>query len=312
MIKTTDIIGLDVITINEGKKVASIKDVIYDQGAQKILALLLDEGGLFVDPHVILLSDIKNVGKDALMIQSAEDIRSTADVDKIIRTIAKDKIFLTKTRMVTTGGENLGNISDLYFDPFTGNVTEIEFIQSLNNLASAKKRVKIHDIVSVGQDATVVKAEILEDIEKSGNLEKTSTKTSTIWQQIKDLLTTTAQKAQGESSLQNNFRYTAHEIKKPKDKSNSGKRIEQFNHQLTLNREEILDRYNQARNRINDRRKQDAVGKYLTKTILSRKDEVLGKRGDMVTNKLLIAAEKDGIVDQILKNTTDEPLSKES
>lgn len=325
MIKALDCLGLDVITINEGQKLASVKDVIYDQGSQKILAFLLDEGGIFVDPHIILTSDVKKIGQDALMIETAEDVQSAANVDETIRSIARDKIFLTKTKMVTTEGKSLGRVSDIYFDPLTGQVLEFELNQGIKNLASNKKRVKVGDIISIGQDATVVKAQVLEevtDLENTTDLENpiTELKSQTLtWLKIsyhklthtaslvastiKNFFTSITQTNQANTPTPNNSEYFAHEISKTSSKPPIKKSLEQFNQQV--------GGYLQAQKRIDDKRKQDAIGKHLTKTILSRNDEVLGKRGDMVTNKLIAAAEKEGLIDQVVKNTTEEPISEE-
>lgn len=318
MIKALDVVGLDVITINEGKKVASVKDVIYDQGSQKVLAFLLDEGGIFIDPHIVLLSDIKNIGTDALMVETVEDIKSAADVNETIRSIAKDRIFLTETKMVTTEGENLGRVSDIYFDPLTGRVLEFELSQGIKNLATGKKRIKVEDIVSIGQDATVVRAQVLEKVvnqKSSESLEEQTnqlkSQTLYLWGQIKGLFKTSPQKNQINTS-QNSFQYFAHQIKRPTNKLPVKKDIEQFNQQINLTREEIHSRYLQAQKRIDDKRKQDAIGKYLTKTILSRDDSVLGVRGEIVTNKLMDSAENEGLIDQVVKNTTEEPIAKES
>lgn len=318
MIKALDVIGLDVITINEGKKIASVKDVIYDQGSQKVLAFLLDEGGMFVDPHVITVQDVKNIGKDALMIETAENIRSTADVDETIRSIAQDKIFLTENRMVTIEGEDLGRVSDIYFDPSTGQVLEFELNQSIKNMSFGKKRIKVEDIVSIGQDTTVVKAQVLgeADIKSTETVDdqpnQLKSRLSSLWQQITGFFKSTAQNDQDIAPAKNSFQYFAHQIQKTPPKPQAKKNLEQFNQQIGLPREEIHSRYLQAQRRIDDKRKQDSIGKYLTKTILSRNDEVLGVRGEIVTNKLMDLADKEGLIDQVVKNTTEEPISKES
>lgn len=319
MIKALDCLGLDVITINEGQKLASVKDVIYDQGSQKVLAFLLDEGGMFVDPHVILISDVKKIGQDALMIETVEDIQSSANVDETIRSIALDKIFLTETKIVTTTGKSLGKVSDIYFDPLTGQVLEFELDLGISNLASDKKRVKVEDVISIGQDATVVKAQVLEEVGIQKSFESVDKQADQLksqllsfWQQIKDFFKLATQNYQNNAPAPTNSQYFAHEISKAPSKPPIKKSLEQFNQQISLTREEIHSRYLQAQKRIDDKRKQDAIGKYLIKTIFSRNDEVLGTRGEIVTNKLMNLADKEGLIDQVVKNTTEEPIQKES
>src|SRR5258708_7725335 len=54
-----------------------------------------------------------------------------------------------------------------------------------------------------------------------------------------------------------------------------------------------------TKRKINDRRKKDVVGLYLSKNILTSDDKLLAHEGDMVTNKLLDEAENSGVLDQI-------------
>jgi uncharacterized protein YrrD len=53
--------------------------------------------------------------------------------------------------------------------------------------------------------------------------------------------------------------------------------------------------------------KEEVVGKYLTKNILSRRDEIIGKRGDIITHELLNKAEQNGVLDQFIKFSASAP-----
>ena len=73
--------------------------------------------------------------------------------------IANDKNYLTKTKIITVDGDDLGNISDLYFSLPYGNVEEFEVSGGLiSDLKSGRNTISISDIVTIGQDATIVKS----------------------------------------------------------------------------------------------------------------------------------------------------------
>lgn len=329
-IKASSLINLDVYSINEGKQIASIKDIIYDPTSQRVLALLLDYGSLLVDPHVLLIDDIRSFGKDAVMIDSAEDMRSTADVDEVISRIAKDNIYLTKTKIITNEGINLGYVSDIYFNPLTGRVEEFEVQKSVNDITSDKHRIKISDILKSGEDATIVKGIVAEKLKKQIQTTPLLT-TNSFFNSLKKMLTNTAEKVKQEfnyykdtrqdvkeagirsdakkdlkklwTKVEQPFAHYSHEIARIKKSSTkklaaTQKLPLQFNNQIaTLKNEDNKEK-----------QKQDVVGKFLTKNILTKEDKVIGKRGEMITNKLLSQAEREGLLDQILNNNTIQPL----
>jgi len=166
-IKAKDIIGLKVMTLDEGKFVDRVKDIIYDADKNKVVALLIDDKGLFKDAKVILIEDIKSIGKDDVVIQSAELLKNASEVEKSVANIARSNNYLTATKIVTTDGSELGSVSDIFFDPSSGNVDEFEVSQGpLKDVQGGRKKVKVSNIVTVGEDATVVSSYTEEEFEQ--------------------------------------------------------------------------------------------------------------------------------------------------
>lgn len=167
LIKGTDVIGLNVFTLDKGEKIEDVDDIIFDPKENKVRALLVKSKGLLSDSKVILLDDIKSIGKDAVIINSEEALKNASDVPEPVSSIANDGVYLTKTKIVTEDGMNLGNVSDIYFDSKTGQVEEIEVSQGgLKNIQEGTKRIKVSDIITVGKDAIIVKGYAKEVFEK--------------------------------------------------------------------------------------------------------------------------------------------------
>lgn len=159
LVKGKNVIGLDIISIDEGKKIGSVEDIIYDPEENKVEALLVRSSSLFKDAQVILLENVNTIGKNAVMIQSEQALQKSSNVDKNIAHIAEDNTYLTRTKVVTEQGVVLGTVSDIYFDAFSGKVIELEVSQgTFRNLQSGIKRVKVSDIITIGEDATIVKS----------------------------------------------------------------------------------------------------------------------------------------------------------
>jgi uncharacterized protein YrrD len=157
LITTNHVIGLPIFTINEGKNIDKIEDVIYDPSSQRILALIVNNGGLFSEGKVIAMEDIKSIGDDAVVIQTEQALKNTSELETDARHIAQDDTYLTKSNVVTESGKNLGKITDLLFDPQTGKVEELEVSQGeLRDMQTGKKRIRPEHIVTVGKDALIV------------------------------------------------------------------------------------------------------------------------------------------------------------
>ncbi len=46
-IKGKDVIGLKILTLDDGRKVETVSDIVYDPTQQKVTALIVSNGGLF-------------------------------------------------------------------------------------------------------------------------------------------------------------------------------------------------------------------------------------------------------------------------
>lgn len=158
LMRASKVIGLPVFTVNDGKKIIRVEDVMYDPFQNRIEALLASKGGWFMESRVILFTDLLGIGEDAALINSASMIKKVTEVSKNLEIIAKNDTYLTSTRIITEDGRELGRVSDIFFDTLTGRVEEFEVSQgTFRNWKEGKKKVKITDIVSIGKDATIVR-----------------------------------------------------------------------------------------------------------------------------------------------------------
>ncbi len=156
--KAKDTIGKKIITLSDGKELDKVRDVVYDPRENKVRALLVDEGGWFSEAKVVLINDVRSIGPDAVMVQDENAIKSASEVPGRVSNIAEEGTYLTKSKVVTEGGSELGTVSDIYFDPSTGNVEEFEVNQgAVQTVRSGKKSFAISDVVTVGEDAMIVK-----------------------------------------------------------------------------------------------------------------------------------------------------------
>ncbi len=166
-IKSSGIGNLPIITLNNGVNINTVKDVIYDSMTNQVKALLVDEKGWFKGAKILLLTDIKSIGKDAITIDTEDCIINSDDnTDMNIGVIVNEDNYLTKNKVITESGTELGRVTDLYFDFPSGNVIELEVSSGfLKNLTSGTKKIQMLDIVKIGKDNLIVKDSVEQSLE---------------------------------------------------------------------------------------------------------------------------------------------------
>ncbi len=168
-IKSTNVIGLHIVTLDDGKKIGKVHDIIFDPVQNKVRALLLDEGGWFSSSKIIAIEDVKSIGADAVIIDNEEVIKKASEVSERVESITKDNNYLTKSKVLTEEGTELGIVTDMLFVLPDGRVTQLEVSEGLlKSLQSGKKYIAFKDIITVGEDRIIVKAFTEDKLDEQG------------------------------------------------------------------------------------------------------------------------------------------------
>lgn len=386
IVKGTHVLGLNVLTVNDGRNIDKVNDLIYDPKEQRVKALLVDQGGWFSDAKVIMMEDVKSIGLDAVIIESIDSVHKASDIDRKIAHIAKHDTYLTKARIVTEDGTELGRITDIYFHPDSGKVDELEVSEgTLKDMQSGKRRVSIDDIVTIGQDATIVKGYVKDQFADQANhqgmqgaIHTAKENTKETFQQARTTATNTmnnskskttsaAEKAKLNTAVlaskaklkaQDTFNTTQDKLNSPETKekianleTHTSNIIDTINstmeetntkiaskihdaksnptidkkiadlksanatvgESMSQNTQEATSsaqtKVNQVKSHVDEQKKKNAAGQYVTKAILSPlSDELIASRGDMITYEMIYKAESEGVLDQILNNMTNHPM----
>ena len=169
IVKGSNVIGLNVVTIEDGKIIETVDDIAYNPTTQRVEALLVSSGGIFSSAKAIHMDDVRNVGLDAVIVQNVSVMKSVKEQDDSVRSISDSNKFLVKTNILTVDGLELGKVTDIFFDSSTGMVESMEVSQGgLKKLSEGKKSITPADIVTIGADATVVSAYTEAKLEAQG------------------------------------------------------------------------------------------------------------------------------------------------
>ena len=125
MRKGSDIIGKPIVAYDTGEKVGRVRDLIFDQERNYLVALLVREGGFMSDARILPLVAIQSIGMHAAIVSMADEIIPAKSDPQVAAILARNNI-MNGTHIMTTSGQDLGKMVDLYFDETTGAIEGYE------------------------------------------------------------------------------------------------------------------------------------------------------------------------------------------
>lgn len=160
MIKGKEILNRPIVAISTGEKVDTVRDVVFDHQGNQVLAFLTDEGGWFRAAKAVPFDRVRSIGEHAVMIATPDDVTTSRD-DKRLGDALESKTSLLGLTLLTTDGQNLGRIADVYFDEHTGAVVGYEATGGLfADLSSGRTFIPAPSDVQIGSDAAIVPLDV--------------------------------------------------------------------------------------------------------------------------------------------------------
>lgn len=156
MRKGYELIGLRVIGVQDVTDLGKVIDLIFDQTADQCLGLVMSEGGLMSEAQVVPWSEIRTVGPDAIMVNASTSKVGVSGAPDLQAAMNADT-SLSGDRLMTTGGNALGTLGDVYLDETTGRVQGYEVSGGLvSDVSSGKNYLPADAIPQVGRDTILV------------------------------------------------------------------------------------------------------------------------------------------------------------
>ncbi|HEX8582727.1 MAG TPA: PRC-barrel domain-containing protein [Acidimicrobiales bacterium] len=114
LLRATDLIGRVVVTIDTGEDLAEVKDVVYGTGHARLLGFTLRRRGFLGGPmkRVLPFANVAALGRDAVMIESADALAPSADAFAQAVAKATDRNVLDD-EVLTESGRRLGKVTDV-------------------------------------------------------------------------------------------------------------------------------------------------------------------------------------------------------
>lgn len=123
MYRITELIGLPVLSLIDGKQIGEVQDLIVDISKSFLRGLLVSSEAWFAECRFVLFSDIYRTGADAIMLRDASCLLPLDQVD--MQGCFKVQELTGKT-IFTESGLYLGMLGDIFFQSNTGELKGYE------------------------------------------------------------------------------------------------------------------------------------------------------------------------------------------
>ena len=155
MRNASDLHGMSVIAIADGKKLGSVDEVVVSPQDLRVLGLVMKEPGFLNHSELIIeTADIRAIGADAITVDGQEAARISEEAAGAFRDARSVGRSLTGNKAVTESGDLVGTVSDFAIDEDTYRVTSLLLSGSL---LSGGDVVQADRVISVGPDVIVVR-----------------------------------------------------------------------------------------------------------------------------------------------------------
>lgn len=157
MRQLSSLLGLQVISTSEGKKLGTIAEAYVDLAAGEIVCVTLAKTP---ELRVILAEDIDVIGDDAVMVSDGEKLHGREDVEEELE---RGKRVLSKPpTVITSQGKTLGELGAIQIDEATKKVIRFEVTRgTLEDVTEGVLALPVLEGIVHGEDTLIVPHEVV-------------------------------------------------------------------------------------------------------------------------------------------------------
>lgn len=162
MRKSKQFISMPVVSLEEGLQMGSVKDLVVNPAEKKVVALAVEQKGLFKEHKYIPYSKVRSVGEDAVTVNRGATAQKGSSLPEII-SLLREKSNITGARIVSESGTLLGVVDDYYVNLASGELVGMEFSSSyLSAVFNGRAFLDIDHVITIGKDMVVCSDAALE------------------------------------------------------------------------------------------------------------------------------------------------------
>ncbi|GAE27334.1 hypothetical protein JCM9140_3468 [Halalkalibacter wakoensis JCM 9140] len=149
MKKSVEIIGLPLISIQDGQKVGTVKTLIINPDEKSIDFLTVQNENWQVTMKAVPFKKIIGVGDYAVTIEQENNIIDITEIP-IANTLVNRNIKMIGNKVMTRKGELLDEVVEFYVDDETGKISAIELDNAENTV------LPFEYVVTIGKEMIIV------------------------------------------------------------------------------------------------------------------------------------------------------------
>jgi uncharacterized protein YrrD len=149
MKKSVEIIGLPVISIDEGRELGIVRDVVINPSAKEVSALLLEDQKWFMGARTFPFSAISGIGQYAVTIEKSESVTSVLDSSDLLDLLATE-VKIIGSKILTKTGQIQGKIVDIIVDE-SGKIITCD-VEDMNGQMTT---ISSEQVVTFGKEVTI-------------------------------------------------------------------------------------------------------------------------------------------------------------
>jgi len=165
--KYSEVIGLPVICAKDGRKLGTVKDVIFCPGARSVKAFLLERKSYEIGKRVVFFEKVLSLGRDAVIVDDCSCVTALKKGEYAAQ--FKDQGRITGLRVYSKKGEDFGIVKDVLFDHRTGAIEGVEVSDGLlQDIYRGRNILPLFGKVEFSEDNILVGEESVEEMMNTG------------------------------------------------------------------------------------------------------------------------------------------------
>ncbi len=150
MKKSTEILGLPVISISEGREMGTAKVLVIDPVQGGVAAIAVEDGKWYLGAKLLPFSAVTGIGENAITIDSSNDILSLVNASDMEKLLEAD-VKVIGAKVLTKAGRFQGKISEIELDDAGKIVSfEVEETNGEKVVASGAK------VITFGKEVVII------------------------------------------------------------------------------------------------------------------------------------------------------------
>ncbi len=162
MKKIQDVFGLPVLDISSGKKVGLIEDIYFNQSGE-LIGFAVSSQNFFNKINFLSYDNVGFIGDDAVTINTVEDLAPVQQNQYY--SYNNGKSACKSIPLVTSNGQELGYITDVYFMEEVGKIIGYEVSDGfLTDITEGRRIIELPKKMIFGEDAIIVSNNDIKDV----------------------------------------------------------------------------------------------------------------------------------------------------